>query len=474
MRGLHRLWWVASLSAAALLVAGSLNFLTAAADDPAPAKGEEVAKKEEVKEGEKPALSKDDEYYELMRIFADSFEEIDRNYVTGVDRRKLVEAAVRGMLVELKDPYSNYINPEEVTEFNEAVEQEFGGVGIQVRFDEPERSIVVTSPLPGSPAYKAGIQSGDRVVEIEGKPVKDFPVGKEMQTAIKMLKGDAGVTVSFGYKRGASDEIKKVSMKREIIQLDTVLGEVHKPDGTWDFMIDPENKIAYVRLTHFTSRSATEMRDALKTLKAAGMKGMILDLRFNPGGFLQSAIQIADLFVDEGKIVSTEGRNSPERVWTAKKFGTYSGFPMAILVNRFSASASEIVSACLQDHNRAIVVGERSWGKGSVQNVMDVEDGKSKLKLTIATYHRPSGKNIHRSPDDDEKDEWGVKPNDGYQVRFTNEEMREYQVIRQMKDSRAEGHEKAKFDDKQLDKAIEYLRQEIAKKPAADETKDAA
>jgi carboxyl-terminal processing protease len=459
MRGLHRSWWIASL--AFLVVAGSLPLLIA---DDAP-KPTETASADK---------AKSDEYYELMRIFADSFEEIDRNYVTGVDRRRLVEAAVRGMITELKDPYSNYINPEELTEFNEAVEQEFGGVGIQVRFDDVNRVIIVTSPLAGSPAYKAGIQSGDRIVEIEGKPVGDFPTGKEMQQAIKMLKGEPGVTVSFGYKRGEDEEVKKVSMKREIIQLDTVLGETHRPDGTWDYYLDGDSKIAYLRLTHFTSRSATEMRDALKNLKASGMKGLILDLRFNPGGFLQSAIQIADLFIDDGKIVSTEGRNSPERVWTAKKFGTYGGFPMVVMVNRFSASASEIVSACLQDHNRAIVVGERSWGKGSVQNVMDVEEGKSKLKLTIATYHRPSGKNIHRSPGDGEKDEWGVKPNDGFEVKFSQEQMIEYQIFRQKKDSLVGDGEKPDFDDKQLDKAIEYLKGELAKQPASEEKKNAA
>ena len=471
MRGLLRPWCVGAVLG--LFVAGSLNLLTAEDTPSSPAKdSKEVAAKEEGNTTP-PKLSKEDEYYELMRIFADSFEEIDRNYVTGVDRRKLVEAAVRGMLTELKDPYSNYINPEEVTEFSEAVDQEFGGVGIQVRFDDAAREIVVTTPLPGSPAYKAGIQSGDRVVEIEGKPVADFGVGKEMQTAIKMLKGEPGVTVSFGYKRGTSEEVKKVSMKREIIQLDTVLGDNHNADGTWDYMVDADKKIAYLRLTHFTSRSATEMRDALKKLKGEGMKGLILDLRFNPGGYLQSAIQISDLFIDDGKIVSTEGRNSPERVWTAKKFGTYSGFPMVVLVNRFSASASEIVSACLQDHNRAIVIGERSWGKGSVQNVMDVEDGKSKLKLTIATYHRPSGKNIHRSPGDDEKAEWGVKPNDGYEVKFSNEQLIQYQIARQKRDARAEGFEKIDFDDTQLDKAIEYLREEIAKAPAEPEKKAA-
>lgn len=471
MRGLQRPWWAGTVLG--LLVAGSLSFLPAQETPPAgPPADKEIAAKEE-SAVVPPTLSKEDEYYELMRIFADSFEEIDRNYVTGVDRRKLVEAAVRGMLTELKDPYSNYINPEELTEFNESVEQEFGGVGIQVRFDEAAREIVVTTPLPGSPAYKAGIQSGDRITEIEGKPIGDFGMGKEMQTAIKMLKGEPGVTVSFGYKRGTSEDVKKVSVQREIIQLDTVLGDVHRPDGTWDYMVDADKKIAYLRLTHFTSRSAVEMRDALKALKTAGMQGLILDLRFNPGGFLQSAIQIADLFIDEGKIVSTEGRNSPERVWTAKKFGTYGGFPMAILVNRFSASASEIVSACLQDHDRAIVVGERSWGKGSVQNVMEVEDGKSKLKLTIATYHRPSGKNIHRSPGDDEKDEWGVKPNEDYEVKFTNEQMIQYQISRQKRDALAEGHEELKFDDTQLKKAIEYLREQVAKEPAGAEKKAA-
>ena len=148
------------------------------------------------------------------------------------------------------------------------------------------------------------------------------------------------------------------------------------------------------------------------------MRGLILDLRFNPGGLLAAAIEVSDLFIATGRIVSTKGRNSPERVWDAQKEGTFDGFPMVVLVNRYSASASEIVAACLQDHKRAVIVGERTWGKGSVQNVIELEDGHSALKLTTAGYRRPSGKNIHRFPDAKESDEWGVMPDNGYEVKL--------------------------------------------------------
>ena len=155
------------------------------------------------------------------------------------------------------------------------------------------------------------------------------------------------------------------------------------------------------------------------------MKGLILDLRFNPGGKLEAAVEIADMFLDTGLIVSTEGRNALPQKFAAKKFGTFTGFPMAVLINHYSASASEIVSAALQDHKRAVVIGERSWGKGSVQTVIDmeVEGAKAALKLTTAAYHRPSGKNIHRFPESKESDEWGVMPDDGYKVQFSQADL---------------------------------------------------
>lgn len=403
------------------------------------------------------ANAQDSDTYELMRVFVDTFQEIDRNYVTDVDRRKLVEAGIRGMLTEL-DPYSNYISPDDLAQFNEAVEQEFGGVGIRVNFNRAAHVIEVTSPIPGSPAYKAGIGAGDRIVEIAGEQVSEFPAEREIDKAIEMLRGKPGEGVEVGVQHPGKEEIEHITLVRELIQLDTVMGYSYNEDGTWNLMYDDEKKIGYLRLTHFTRRSADEVRDAVKKLLKQGMKGLVLDLRFNPGGLLQAAVEISDMFIEEGTIVSTDGRNSRPRSWTAKRFGTFEQFPMAILVNHYSASASEIVSACLQDHGRAVVVGERSWGKGSVQNVMELEEGKSALKLTTAAYHRPSGKNIHRVVGAKEEDEWGVSPNDGYKIEFNIDQLRAFQRDRQERDvvGRQEPYESG-FLDTQLQKAVEYV-----------------
>lgn len=427
----------------------------------------------DAKPDQKSETAQSEDYYELMRVFVDTFEEIDRNYVKEVDRRKLIEAAVRGMLAEL-DPYSDYIAPDDLEHFTEAISQEFGGVGIRVNFDRQTRSIEVMTPLPGSPAYKAGIQAGDRIVEINGKAVKEFPVDKEIDSAVEMLRGKPGETVEVSVVHENSKDVEKVKLKRELIQLDTVMGYSYDKDGKWNLMLDPEKKIGYLRLTHFTSRSAAEVREALKSLKKQGMKGLILDLRFNPGGLLEAAVDIADMFVEEGLIVSTDGRNSMHRTWSAKSFGTFTGFPLAIIINHYSASASEIVSACLQDHKRAIIVGERSWGKGSVQDVIDLEQGKSALKLTTASYHRPSGKNIHRFPDAKESDEWGVSPDEGYKVEFSFDDLRKYQEDRRDRDILNGKEYHGDFVDRQLEaarKAIEKQLQPAETTPGPDAEK---
>ncbi len=413
------------------------------------------------------AQSDDDEYYELMRVFVDTFQQIDRNYVKEVDKRKLVDAAIRGMLSEL-DPYSNYIAPDKKDLFTEAITQKFGGVGIRVNFDDKMRAIEIISPIAGSPAYKAGIHAGDRIIEISGKLVKDFPNDEEMNTAIELLRGDPGEEVEVVVRRADSKNEDRMTLVRAIIELETVLGYSHNPDSSWNFMIDPENKIGFARLTHFTDRSAAELRKVLKSLRKDGMKAFILDLRFDPGGSLQAAIDTSDLFIEEGKIVSVEGRNKRPRTWAAKRFGTFTGFPMAILVNRYSASASEIVSACLQDHERAVVIGERSWGKGSVQNVIDLENGSSALKLTTASYQRPSGENIHRFPDSKESDVWGVTPNDGFEVKYSRVESRALQTDRYLRDNHyQEIPFESEFEDSQLDRALEYLSDELSEEKSA-------
>ena len=229
-------------------------------------------------------------------------------------------------------------------------------------------------------------------------------------------------------------------------------------------MYDHKLGIGYVRITSFSRYTVSEFRAAMSDLLGQSLKGLIFDLRSNPGGLLSSAVEVCDMFVEEGVIVSTSGRNIEPREWNAHRAGTYSGFPMAVLVNRFSASASEIVAACLQDHARAIVVGQRTWGKGSVQYVLDLEQGRSALKLTTAEYHRPSGKNIDRKPGAEENDDWGVTPNAGFEVRLSDGEAASLERQRQSKDLLVKETTAGNaIEDRQFGMALDYMIVEVAK-----------
>ncbi|ODA35512.1 S41 family peptidase [Planctopirus hydrillae] len=408
-----------------------------------------------------PPDAREKEYYELMKLFVDSFEQVERNYVKPVDRKQLLESALRGMLADL-DPYSSYIDSSGLAEFTQQVEQEFGGIGIQVSLDPKTRQLVVMTPLPGTPAYKAGIRAGDRILSIAGKPTAEFADGKELESAVVLMKGKPGEIVKLSVLHETESTPVELDVERAIIRTPSVLGDKYNEDGSWSFYLDGLDKVAYVRLSQFGRNSADEIKSTLKELEQQGMKGLILDLRYNPGGLLTAATEIADMFLDSGVIVSTRGRNTEEQVFKAKKSGTFRDFPVVVLVNRFSASASEILSAALQDHDRAIIVGERSWGKGSVQNVINVDGGKSALKLTTASYHRPSGKNIHRFPNSKETDEWGVKPTEGYEVKMTPEQMQKYLEYRRQRDVLRKEAGASSFDDPQLAKAVEYLKSKIS------------
>jgi carboxyl-terminal processing protease len=431
----------------------------------------EKADKEEADKAKAAKKTQDQEYFELMQVFVDTFEQVERNYVKDIDRRKLMEAALRGMLKEL-DPYSSYIPPAELARFNDRVQQEFGGIGIQVQPEPRTRRILVISPLPNTPAYRAGVRAGDIVMEVEGEDTEDM----QLSRAVELMKGPAGETVNLKVRHMGDSEDVSLELERAIIQVSSVLGDKYGKDGQWDFMLDGEKGIGYIRLTQFGRKSGEELAASLEKLKKQEMKGLVLDLRFNPGGLLSQAVQISDMFIESGTIVSTEGKNSRPRTWSATKSGTYSDFPMVILVNRFSASASEIVSACLQDHKRAYVVGERSWGKGSVQNIIELESGASALKLTTAGYKRPSGKNIHRFPDAKTTDEWGVMPDE--EARFSRKELEDYDRYRRDRDILREGKEsEIKFEDRQLVKALEHLKAQLAakdKKADTDKKEDAA
>jgi carboxyl-terminal processing protease len=413
---------------------------------------------------------------ELIRLLADTLEQVRANYVdTQVSERELVEAAIHGMMSKL-DPYSDYIAPTELDQFRKGVEREFVGIGIQVA--ERDGQIQIVSPLFGTPAWRAGLRAGDRILTIGDTSTRGFSI----DDAIKLMSGEPGTEVTVSVLHRADTQTQTVTLKRELIQQPTVLGYRRNTEGVWDYFCDADNKIGYIRMAAFSRVTADDLARALRDLQTQGMQGLVLDLRFNPGGMLNQAIEVSDLFLHEGRIVSVVGRVNNPPPWDARDEGTLipRGFPLAVLVNRFSASAAEIVSACLQDHKVAVIVGERTWGKGSVQNIIDLDHGKSALKLTTAGYQRPSGKNIHRGPHATESDEWGVTPDEGYAIAYSDSDivnlgMRFNQLDALANPSPPDGaavqpavDDSVGFVDRQLEKALEYLRGRIH--PVANQT----
>ncbi len=429
-----------------------------------------------------PLQPKTPDDYELHKLLIDTINQVEQNYVKPVERRKLVEAAIRGVLSELDD-YSGYVGPDRMTRFQTAVSHQFDGIGVNVSLDRGRLTVI--SPYVGSPAYRAGLTAGDQILEIDGKSTE----GLGLDDAVSLLKGEIGTSVSLKVSHPGRSDTEEISVTRAVVYLETVLGDLRGENDQWDYLLDHNLRIGYVRLTGFGTHTARDLRKVVRDLEKAKVAGLILDLRFNPGGLLSCAIQVADLFVSEGKIVSTAGRNVKEKVWEASKRGTFGGVPMVVLINGHSASASEIVAACLQDHDRAVIVGQRSYGKGSVQRVIEMEGGHSALKLTTAGYLRPNGKNIDRHPGDKDEDEWGVKPNEGYELKLSPRETYALDTYRRERDNQREtpkaesesgdadsepdsegDAEETKFVDRQLEMALEYLRGKLAK-PVVDDSK---
>jgi len=364
------------------------------------------------------------------RVLLDTMQEIHSHYLEDVSDRELFEAAMSGMAGKL-DQYSAYLGPDAFREFNENIEHRFGGIGIQVILDRDTNVLTVVSPLVGTPAYEAGILAGDKIIEIDGESTEGFV----LEDAVKRMRGEIGEAVELKILHPGGKEPVEYKLTREQINVDTVLGDLRQPDGRWDYFLADHPGIGYIRVVAFSEQTVGDLKQALDWLVARKMKGLILDLRGNPGGLLKSAVDVSDLFLDEGRIVTTRGRDGTDlERFDAKSEGTYRGFPIAILVNFGSASASEIVAAALQDHGRAVVIGERTYGKGSVQNVIPLEGGSSALKLTMASYWRPSGQNIHRGRKATDEDQWGVMPNEGFEVKFEEEQLRDVMRARRERD----------------------------------------
>jgi carboxyl-terminal processing protease len=287
------------------------------------------------------------------------------------------------------------------------------------------------------------------------------------EDAVKKILGKPGTKIKLIVEREGEAKPLEFTLTRSTIEVESVLGHKRNAkDDSWNYVIDPENKICYVRLTQFSENTFEELERVMKQLyENGGIKGFILDLRFNPGGLLDGSIKISDLYINDGLIVTIRYKDGKETSYVGRSDGSYTTFPMVCLINSGSASASEIVSGCLQDHGRAVIIGSRSFGKGSVQTV-HAFDNKSILKLTTATFWRPSGRNLNRGNiqhKDEDTNEWGVKPDKEFEIKLTKKEendlfdhLREAEIIRARPPTA-----KSDFRDRQLDMAVDYLRSQI-------------
>jgi len=400
------------------------------------------------------------------RILADAMSQIEDRYLEEIDEDELFEGAMEGMIGRLDD-YSAFITPSKLQEFNETLDAEFGGVGMEVRLDPKTRELTVTCPLVGTPAYEAGIRAGDKILRIDDHSTQ----GMGLKDAVALMRGKPGTPVSLSVLHQGDKEPVEISIMRAIIHVDTVLGDTRRADGSWNRFLEGGERIGYLRVNTFAKETADELRTALSWLVEHDMQGLILDLRNDPGGLLTAATEVCDMFIDSGVIVTTRRRDkSITEKYTATKAGTLGDFPMAVLVNQYSASASEIVAACLQDHGRAVVVGQRTWGKGTVQEVIDLGRKQGVLKLTTASYWRPSEKNIHRTSDAEEDDDWGVRPDKGYEVIVEDEDLQRLFDWRMKRDrfipgsngeTPAEEQNGPFDDDPQLARAVEYIRKAV-------------
>lgn len=357
---------------------------------------------------------------------AEALHLIQTHYIEEVEPRVLFEGAMRGMVGTL-DSYSHYSPPEEFDNFQQQMEGELVGVGIVVHWDEATGQLKVDEALIGKPAHLAGIRAGDAIVSIDGVPLD--PVQRAL--AVKRIRGQAGTQVRLGVLHPGQREPVEYELTRTAIPLQTVLGDVRREDGTWIYRLVDHPRIGYIRIfDRFGERTAEEFRAALASFRRPGetIDGLILDLRYNPGGLLEAAVEICDLLLERGLIVTTRGRNGVELARYEARPGVElpEHVPVVVLVDRLSASASEIIAAALQDNGRAVVVGQRTWGKGTVQNLLKLEGGRSALRLTVGSYRRPSGKEIHKWKQAREEDDWGVRPDPGWEVLLTN---RQYERI---------------------------------------------
>ena len=344
--------------------------------------------------------------YDKIDLFGEVLDKINKEYVEEVDQSDTMDAAINGVLQSL-DPYSSYMSPKNLEEMQTETRGEFGGLGIEVGM---EAGVVkVISPLDNSPAEREGVKAGDYIVKINDTQVQ----GKTLNEAVELMRGPVGSTLEITVRRIGLRKSLVFNITREIIQVASVKSEVF------------DEKIGYIRLTSFNENSDDQIKKKIKEFKKnKKIEGYILDLRNNPGGLLGQAIKISDFFLDDGEIVSTKGRKKNEnQKWFAREGDIINGKALIVLINKGSASASEIVAGALKDHKRAVLVGEKSYGKGSVQSIIPLKN-RGAIRLTISKYYLPSGKSISEvgvTPDitvEEESDDFRILSENDNQLKF--------------------------------------------------------
>ena len=352
------------------------------------------------------SISKESNIYKKIDLFGEVLEKINEEYVDEINQSESMDSAINGLLQSL-DPYSAYMAPEIFNEMQTETSGEFGGLGIEVSMESGV--VKVISPIDDTPASRAGIKAGDYIVKIKDTQVQ----GKTLSEAVELMRGPVGSSIELTVRRRGEKKAITFNITREVIKIQSVKADLFNDD------------IGYIRLTSFNENSSEQIENKINELeKNQNVRAYILDLRNNPGGLLSQAIRISDLFLDNGEIVSTKSRKPSEnRKWFAKKGDLTEGKTLIVSINYGSASASEIVAGALKDHKRAIILGENSYGKGSVQSIIPLKN-KGAIRLTVAKYYLPSGKSISEvgvSPDieiDEEGEEFKIKSETDNQLNY--------------------------------------------------------
>ena len=376
--------------------------------------------------------------YKYLRIFTDALRIVKENYVEQVSMKDLIYGALNGMTKSL-DPFSSFFTPKQYESFRQETEGEFGGVGIEIGMEKGRP--VVISPIEGTPAFRAGIKAGDVILEVNGEDTSNM----SLIDVVQRIRGKVGTKVQLTIYRKGMEKPMKIELERALIKIESV---------KWTTLGD----VGYIKLSQFNENVSVQVERALKELASQKVKGVILDLRNDPGGLLSEAVNVADLFLPEGRlVVYTRSRNGETQKYFARRKPVVPDeLPVIVLINKGSASASEIVAGALQDYKRAVILGEKSFGKASVQNIIPLEDG-SALKLTVAHYYTPLGRLIHNK---------GIVP-DVQVAMDENQEEALQEAIRQKRLEGKNGLILLPEKDPQLSKAIELIRSGQALKRVA-------